>query len=378
MDGILQGSFTLNETNAECNGTTHTLYLYAVWERIPLHSYSISFNANTPSDVYGTNTYIHYKNAGATYADIASWPFSQGYSYKSNGTTYYMTATWSYSSGQQPVTVESWTWDQAFWDANGLYARIPDGSGRQYDYEFLGWAKTRDAETPDYPVVDGILQGSVTVSETNPECDGATHSLTLYAVWRKCRVYTLRYANGSNLPETQTHKMYPGDPNWDVGHTFTVSTVKPTKQKFAFVGWSTETTTIFGEFGYLDDVNSALHDLTEHLQSTITLTPSNFRTTLYAVWMYEYRFDYSATGGEGAPPTEYLYYSSNTCHFDVDPDVKPERAGYRFLGWAQTQNATAPECSPYTDDGLPMGITVTANPDGYTPVQLYAVWEQIS
>ena len=114
-------------------------------------------------------------------------------------------------------------------------------------YTFLGWSTSKTASSASYS-------------------PGATYSsnaaLTLYAVW-KINTWTVKYdANGgTGAPSSQT-KTY--------GQTLRLSTTKPTKKDYNFLGWgtSTESTTIEYEAGANYTNNAAI--------------------TLYAIWELAY------------------------------------------------------------------------------------------
>ena len=107
--------------------------------------------------------------------------------------------------------------------------------------------------------------------------------VTLYAVWRyDPETYTVRYdANGgTGAPASQT-KTY--------GVPLTLSTVKPTRAGYEFLGWSTDPTTMLTNYApgerYTDEAS----------------------VTLYAVWRYipkTYEVKYDANGGGNTPASQ--------------------------------------------------------------------------
>ena len=120
-------------------------------------------------------------------------------------------------------------------------------------YQCLGWATTKTATTPD-------VGPTITVNK----------STTLYAVWREenetpaQQTHTVTYdanANGNpvdGLPEAQTQT------TTDSTFTFTVSTLRPTRDGFEFIGWTTDSSSSSANVG-----------------STIEVSGSQ---TIYAVW----------------------------------------------------------------------------------------------
>ncbi len=150
--------------------------------------------------------------------------------------------------------------------------------------------------------------------------------------------FTVKYnANGgTNAPGTQLKAK---------GTALKLSTTKPTRSGYTFLGWATSKTA-----------------------TTATYTAGGSYTadaavTLYAVWkknLATYTVAYDANGGTNAPAsqtkTEGTALTLST--------AKPTRDGYTFLGWAADKTATT---ATYT-----AGASYTAD----AAVTLYAVWEK--
>ena len=195
----------------------------------------------------------------------------------------------------------------------------------RFNYEFLGWSVSSSATTATY-TAGGSYTGNA--------------SVTLYAVWKyKPATYTVSYdANGgTGAPGRQT-KTY--------GVTLTLTTIQPTRRNYLFLGWS------------------KYRNATSASYSAGGSYTDNADVTLYAVWQYNpetYTIRYDANGGTGAPASQTKTYGVPL----TLSAVKPTRAGYEFLGWATSRNATVSEYAPgerYTDEA---GVT------------LYAVWRYI-
>ncbi len=153
--------------------------------------------------------------------------------------------------------------------------------------------------------------------------------------------YTLNHWNvkynangGSGAPATQT--------KWH-GVPLTLTTDKPTRTGYTFLGWSTSSTA------------------TSATYSSGQSYTSNSGKTLYAVWSKNsYTVSYNANGGSGAPSSQTKKYNETLAL----SSVKPTRSGYTFKGWSTSSAATSP--SYYA------GGSYTSN-SGAT---LYAVWEK--
>lgn len=149
------------------------------------------------------------------------------------------------------------------------------------------------------------------------------------------KTYTIKFnANGgSGAPGNQT-KTY--------GVTLKLSTTKPTRNGYSFLGWST---------------SSSATSATWTAGGNYTANASD---TLYAVWKantYAVKFD--ANGGTGAPAQQTKTYGATL----KLSSTKPTRANYNFLGWGTSVSSTTVSYAA--------GANYTAN----AAITLYAIWE---
>ena len=135
--------------------------------------------------------------------------------------------------------------EQRAWTGENII--IPSQGPSMAGHKFLGWGTSEISTTPTYAAGDTY---------------NVNASTTLYAVW-EANTYEIKYdANGgTGAPESQT-KTY--------GIELALSTVKPTRSNYNFIGWSTSNTATEAEY-----------------QSGGSYT-SNVSTTLYAVWEVAY------------------------------------------------------------------------------------------
>lgn len=163
--------------------------------------------------------------------------------------------------------------------------------------------------------------------------------------WYKANVfpyakYTISYnANGgSGAPSAQT-KTY--------GTDLTLSSTKPTRSGYTFMGWGT-----------------SANDTSVDYAAGASYT-SNSAITLYAIWSKTITLTYNANGGSGAPNSQSAtIYNATTNYKFTLSNTKPTRTGYTFLGWSTSSTATS---SSYAAGG---SITLS---DSDT---LYAVWSE--
>lgn len=201
-----------------------------------------------------------------------------------------------------------------------LRSTVPTRSG----YTFLGWSTSSTAISPTYSAGSSFTTNANTM---------------LYAVWQKNPTqYTITYnANGgSGAPAAQTKSE---------NVAITLSSTKPTRSGYTFLGWSTSSTATTPTY---------------YPGSSYT---ANSSVTLYAVWERvpeTYTIKYNANGGTGAPATQ-------TKTEDVSialSSTTPTRSGYKFLGWSTSSTASSATYQP--------GATYSNN----ASVTLYAVWRK--
>lgn len=198
-----------------------------------------------------------------------------------------------------------------------LSDKIPTKTG----YDFVGWSTVPNAATASY-APGGIFK-------TNEDT-------TLYAVWKQ-KTYTVTYdANGGSGAPTAMTKYY--------GTPLKISTDEPTRDGYAFMGWSTNSNATTASFAP---------------GSNYTV---NANLKLYAVWdkvPSKYFVVFNANGGTGAPATQT---KTEGIPLTLSRSV-PTRTGYTFLGWSSASNSTTIEYSPgerYSTDAT---------------LRLYAVWK---
>ena len=184
---------------------------------------------------------------------------------------------------------------------------------------------------------NGSATKTITVTFKNYNTDNgdsASKAVTFNVTVPAWTSYAIKYnANGgSGAPGNQT--------KWK-DKTLTLSSTKPTRTGYSFLGWSTSSTATSATY-------SAGGSYT-----------ANAAATLYAVWKANtYTVKYDANGGAGAPANQTKTYGKTL----TLSSTKPGRANYEFLGWATSASSTT---VTYT-----AGASYTAN----AAVTLYAVW----
>lgn len=151
--------------------------------------------------------------------------------------------------------------------------------------------------------------------------------------------YTVTYNmnGGSGGPANQT-KYY--------GKALTLSSTKPTRSGYTFVGWgkSASDTSVDYAAGASYTTNAAI--------------------TLYAIWKKTITLTYDMNGGTGtiASQSATVYNATTSKTFTLS-STKPIKTGHSFLGWSKTSTATS---ASYTAGGT---CSLSASDT------LYAVWK---
>lgn len=180
-------------------------------------------------------------------------------------------------------------------------------------------------------------QGNVTESATKT----VSFSVSVPA-WTS---YTVKYnANGgSGAPANQT--------KWK-DQALTLSSTKPTRTGYTFVGWGSSSTST-------TPVN----------QPGGTYT-GNSNYTYYAIWKaITYTVKYNANGGSGAPADQTKTYGNTLTLSSTKPtrssiDDNGTLTTYTFKGWATSASSTS------------VAYTAGANYTANTAITLYAVWSK--
>ncbi len=261
----------------------------------PVETYIVDYHANGGS---GAPAYqVKVKDVNLTLSSVA--PCRSGYTFMGWGTSS-STSTVSYIPGgtylrNASITLYAiWSKDAeeytVSYNANGgsgapasqtkyedvnltLRSGIPTRSG----YTFRGWSESSSASSPSYSAGGTYTRNA---------------STTMYAVWEKdTEQYTVTYnaTGGTGAPATQI-KIEDID--------LTLSSTKPTRSGYDFMGWSTSSsdTSVDYDPGDIYSVNASM--------------------TLYAVWQ-EVNYDFSVSDLE-VTPSEVRQFETVNVSLRVD------------------------------------------------------------
>ena len=382
-----------------------------------LASYTISYNANGGSGAPSAQT----KYYGKALTLSSTKPTRTGYAFQGWATS--ASGGVAYASGASYTANASVTL-YAVWKANTYYLDINgylDGSGQNNisgygtcdvyingslvsndisDYytahNYGSTYEIKDIKATTGHTYNGVHSGSL--SGTITSTTGVSLNFTT-------NTYTVSYnANGgSGAPSSQT-KTY--------GQTLVLSSTKPTRSGYNFLGWSTSSTATSATYNaggnYVNNSSATLYavwtqstfiqtimaryqlpnggytsysqvyaaslnqgntcswsspETDEYKAASVSYTVGTSAETKYVtVYRKQYTISYDANGGLFAPRTQSFYYG---CNLRLS-NKRPTRSGYDFLGWASTSDATIPN---YKIEDI-FDSTNTSNPT------LYAVWSK--
>ena len=252
-----------------------------------------------PVDV-AHDSYIHfYEGAGYTSYSAGYLSSTVDFYWYPDIPTY--TITYNANSGSGAPSSQSKSWGTEL----TLSTTVPTRSG----YKFLGWGTSSSATTATYQP-----------GGTYPATSNANQ--TLYAVWRQ--LYTISYnGNGTttNVPSSQTKEH---------GIALTLSSVKPTRSGYKFLGWATSSSATTAAY---------------QPGGTYPAT-SNANQTLYAVWQADASItSLTAVRGTGTTSSTFVENTEGTVVRIMCVWSNPNNASVTISG---TVNSTAVASSAFT------------------------------
>ena len=270
-------------------------------------------------------------------ATVSKWtPFGVALDLTATGGT--VTRT---SATQYTVKINV-SWDTYYSGAQTNYGMTAASGGVTHTISAFNGTKRSSGSgsfTGTYSISgNGSATKTITVTFKNfntDNGDNASKSLSFTVSVPAWTSYTIKYnANGgSGAPSSQT--------KWK-DQTLKLSTTKPTRTGYSFLGWST---------------SSSATSATYAAGANYT---ANAAATLYAVWKANtYTVSFNANGGTGAPGNQTKTYGVAL----TLSSTKPTRTNYNFKGWGTSASATTVSYAP--------GASYTTN----AAITLYAVWE---
>ena len=315
--------------------------LYAIWKA---DTYTVSYNMNGGSGSISNQT----KTYGQELTLSSTKPTRTGYSFvcwntKSDGTGTNYNPSGKYTANSGATLYAIWkinTWTVSY-NMNGGSGSISNQTKTygqdltlsntkptRTGYEFVGWSTNKDATSAQY-----AAGGKYT----------ANSGATLYAIW-KINTWTVSYnMNGGSGSISNQTKTY--------GQDLTLSSTKPTRTGYEFVGWNTSASATTAQYqpGGKYTVNSS--------------------ATLYAIWKAKQvtvTFYRNQNGSDNTAATQTFTYGASGQSFSNKNWTKD---GYTLLGWSENRNATDKQYS--TDSGVDPNWILQKTPS----VNLYAVWK---
>lgn len=269
-------------------------------------------------------------------ATVSKWtPFDVALDITATGGTVTRTSATTYT-----VRINA-SWETYYSGAQTNYGMTASSGGGSVNLNTFGTKASSGSGsfTGTYSISgNGSATKTVTVTFRNYNTDNgnsATKTVSFSVTVPAWTSYSVTYnANGgSGAPASQT--------KWK-GQTLTLSSTKPTRTGYSFLGWSTSSTATTATYAAGGSYTA------------------NAAATLYAVWKANtYTVKYNANGGTGAPANQTKTYGKAL----TLSSTKPTRTNYIFKGWGTSASATTVAYAA--------GASYTAN----AGITLYAIWE---
>lgn len=269
-------------------------------------------------------------------ATVSKWtPFDVALDITATGGTVTRTSATTYT-----VKINA-SWETYYSGAQTNYGMTASSGGGSVNLNTFGTKASSGSGsfTGTYSISgNGSATKTVTVTFRNYNTDNgnsATKTVSFSVTVPAWTSYSVTYnANGgSGAPASQT--------KWK-DQTLTLSTTKPTRTGYSFLGWSTSSTATTATYAAGGSYTA------------------NAAATLYAVWKANtYTVKYNANGGTGAPANQTKTYGKAL----TLSSTKPTRTNYNFKGWGTSASATTVAYAA--------GASYTAN----AGITLYAIWE---
>lgn len=269
-------------------------------------------------------------------ATVSKWtPFDVALDITATGGTVTRTSATKYT-----VKINA-SWETYYSGALTNYGMTASSGGGSVNLNTFGVkaSKGSGSFTGTYSISgNGSATKTITVTFKNYNNDNgksATKAVSFNVTVPAWTSYKITYnANGgSGAPGAQT--------KWK-DQTLTLSSTKPIRSGYSFLGWSTSSSA------------------TSATYAAGASYKANAAATLYAVWKANtYTVTYNANGGSGTPGAQTKTHGVAL----TLSSVKPTRANYTFKGWATSTSTTTVTYAS--------GATYTTN----AAITLYAVWE---
>ena len=355
--------------------STYTCYLY--------------YNANGGSGAPSTDSYTGTSKTSHTFTVSSTTPSRSGYTFLGWSTSSTATSS-SYSGGSSiSVTYNGSKTLYAVWEENVSTITITVYKGNWASFKLLGVDTSNvTSSSKKYTVnagqsIDVDWYGSSSTTSGSQSSGYITTMTYSSSNYNMVKGTSLSYPGGGSdsLTAESGGKYYPavkmtssssttyyfsisynanggsGAPSSTDGgssssssKSITLSSTKPTRSGYTFLGWSTSSTATSASYS-----------------SGSSYSFSYGTTPLYAVWKqntYTCYLYYNANGGSGAPTTQSFTGTSTSNHSFTVASSTPTKSGCVFLGWSTSSTATSPS---YTG-----GSSISVSYNGSQT--LYAVW----
>ncbi len=293
------------------------------------------------------NDYMNWTNMGFTFYNTGRYTYhfdgtdKDGSTFYGDGDFYIYDIAPSISSSPYARSVKLGT-------SSTFSVSVSKGSHLSYQ-----WGYNYDGSTSTWHLIDGATSSSYTISASDmtASCNGRYYFCrvsnygndNVFSTPAKLTVYsTISYNSNGGMGA-------PSSVNKNCDTSVTISSQKPTREGYEFLGWSTSSVATSANSSYAPG----------------SIYSANENITLYAVWKQKtYAIIYYANGGKNAPDSQIKNHGTSI----YLSNSKPTREGYEFLGWSTSSTANSANSS------YAPGSTYNTNAN----LSLYAVWKQVN
>lgn len=300
-------------------------------------SRNVSFSVSFEFDITWTDVYGGTKTASGSIAIDAKTSYTV--SFNANG-----------GSGA-PSSQTKW---------HGTNLTLSSTKPTRSGYTFQGWGTSSSDTSVDYNA-----GGTYTANASD----------TLYAIWKKTITLTYNANGGTGAPSSQSATIY----NATTNYKFTLSSTKPTKTGYTFLGWSTSNTATSSSYASGGSITLSTSDTLYAVWSENKLTVnyySNYAT--YGTYQGE-ELTVSSSTNIKVHSQEFLYdnsYSSALSNVQNSDYLYLARMGYvpnGYWGAATTDSDLVDEDDTYTGQALAVALGKDLS-SGSASVNVYPQW----
>lgn len=230
-------------------------------------------------------------------------------------------------------------------------------------YTFVGWGKSSTDTTASYSA-----GGSYTTNA----------SITLHAIWKKTIILSYNDNGGSGAPSSQSQTVY----NATTSYKFTISSTKPTRTGYTFLGWSTSSTATSSSYSSGGSITLSSSDILYAVWSENKLTVNYYSN--YATYAFDGALNTVGSSKNVKVYTYDFYYDNDYSTYGLanysnsSGSVYMTRTGYTATRYWGTSTSGGTLVNENTGFSTGQALAKAFGKDlssGSTSINIYAQWQ---